>query len=308
MQPLLQRCLGWQVRRKHLEQRRKSFLAECPVGRCRGSAVLIAGKVLARRRVAVEGHTRPEHAVAVGIVPEQRQYARGHGEPGLFQGLVAGEAVPHGARGIDLQQCRAGVSKCLQHAFAEVGSVGNRCLRNVGVALHERHQSEAGARIVGLRFAEAEIEVAQYQHLDRQARVQQPDELAEPLAGQHLVTADQYEGRTQFEFVVREVLPTQAGECFAFPLDAVRLVDLQPCEVQQAHEFGGFVQVSLDEPGGELGRIARHVDDSRCLERVVGEGTGPGCSAAARDRQAVSSAPETVRTLDETVPGLRDAL
>ncbi len=135
--------------------------------------------------------------------------------------------MPRGTRGVDLDQCRTLMSKCLQHAFAKMYRVGNRRLCHKRIALRECEQPQASSRVVDRRIAQPQVHAAQYQHLDRQAGVQQPDQLAESLSCKHLVAADQHERWADLELLFAQVLPTEACQRFALPVGAIGLVDFE---------------------------------------------------------------------------------
>ena len=64
--------------------------------------------------------------------------------------------------------------------------------------------------------------------------------------------------------------------------------------------------MSLDQSRGELRRVASHIDEDRCLERIVWKCPCPGGGAAARDGQAVAGAAEAMFTLNEAVVRRRE--
>ncbi len=216
--------------------------------------------------------------------------------------------MTRGTRRKNLQERRALAVECPEHALAEVRGVGYGSLRDVRLALRQCEQAESGPRVVRPRFPKPEIQFAEHHHLDRQAGIQEPDQLAEALSRKHLVAADQHEGWAEFEFVGFEILPVQVRKGSSFPLDAVRLIDLQPCETQQPRQFRGLVQMAFCEAGGDLRSIAGHVDDHRRLERVVRESACPCCGAAACNREPVAGAAQAMGARDEVVMRRTDAL
>ena len=205
------------------------------------------------------------------------------------------------ARGVHLEQGRTLVVERLQHALAEVNGLGNRRLCDKSVALCQGKQAEISARVVATCAATSEVERAENQNLDRETGIQQPDQLAQPLSGEHLVTADQHEGRADCQFLFAQILPVQARECVALPVGTVGLVDFNVRQTQQTNQIGGLVQVPLDQSRGELRRVASHINEGRYLERIVRKRSSPGGGAAARDGQTVTGAAEAMFTLNEAV-------
>ena len=85
------------------------------------------------------------------------------------------------------------------------------------------------------------------------------------------------------------------------------MVDLDARESQQPDDVRGFVQMPFHEARRELRRVAGHIDDDRCLERIVRKRTGPGRRTSAGDREAVTRAAEPVGARDQVVVRRGDA-
>jgi hypothetical protein len=139
-----------------------------------------------------------------------------------------------------------------------------------------------------------------------QSGIQQPDQLAEPATGQHLVAAKQNERWADLELFPAQILPSQACERFTFPVRTVGLVNFEAREPKQANKFGGLVEVSLDKTGRKLCRVATHVDDDGCLKRVVRECSSPLGSTATSNGQPVASATKPVLARNEPMMCVAD--